>query len=201
MPDTRTVSQWIFRTALIVALLSAVVLLIRAQWGGAAKFVVVVLLVLGASRTQVPARFAAAFAVFLLLATWGYVLHWYADIWQFDTVVHVLTPGSLAAVSYFVLVQAGLFPDARGQQRAPRSWAVVVWVAVVGVTWAVLWEYYEWVFEQFKPQDMIVGYTDTIGDLLAGMLGSTAAGLFVWQWARGNPEIIGADGDAGLDQE
>ncbi len=100
--------------------------------------------------------------------------------------------GSLAAVAYFVLVQARLLPAARGTSLHLRSWAPVVWVVVVGASVAVVWEFYEWVIEQVNPAGMSVGYTDTVVDLFAGMLGSlTAGGLVLW-WARRH----GAEQDA-----
>ncbi|HLS46027.1 MAG TPA: hypothetical protein VK045_11385 [Ornithinicoccus sp.] len=55
---------------------------------------------------------------------------------------------------------------------------------MIGTAIAVLWEYYEWIVEQVSPQGMIVGYTDTVGDPLAGLGGAVAAGLVVRWWAR-----------------
>lgn len=131
-----------------------------------------------------PTPFAAAFAMFLLLATWASVQHWYRQIPQFDVLVHFLTPGSVAAVAYFVLVRAGLLPGVRSSTPQLRSWAPVVWVVVVGVTAAMFWEFYEWGFEQVAPSSMSVGYTDTVVDLFAGTLGAlTAGGLVLW-WGR-----------------
>lgn len=110
--------------------------------------------------------------------------HWYRHITHFDVLVHFLTPGSLAAAAYFVLVAARLLPAARSSQHGLRTWAPVMWVVVVGATAAVLWEFYEWVVEQISPATMSVGYTDTVVDLFAGMLGSLAAGGLVLWWAR-----------------
>lgn len=40
------------------------------------------------------------------------------------------------------------------------------------------------VVEQVTPQGMHVGYTDTVSDLLAGLLGSLVAGALALWWAR-----------------
>ncbi|MGB3184253.1 MAG: hypothetical protein WBG36_07345 [Ornithinimicrobium sp.] len=184
MTDTKTMSRWIFRATLIVAIGSLVAMAGLGRWGDIVPFALLIALCVGARSADVPARFAAAFAVFMLLATWGKVGGWYEAIGWFDFAVHFVAPGALAAVAYFVAVQLGLFPDARHLAGTLRPSAVVAWVTANGCFWIIVWEYYEWVVEQFAPEGMIVGYTDTIGDLLAGMIGSAVAGLFVLQWAR-----------------
>ncbi|WP_298582617.1 hypothetical protein [uncultured Kocuria sp.] len=176
--------SWVFLTAVAVAVASALGLGLMQRWDGMLRFAAVTVVLLLTRRAKVPTGFVAAFAVLVLLAMWGSVQHWYAEIPHFDTVVHVLTPGSLAAVSYFLLVDAGLLPDARRPGGSVRGWAPVLWVTLVGSAAAVLWEYYEWVVEQISPQGMLVGYTDTVVDLFAGMCGSLVAGLFVLRWAR-----------------
>jgi hypothetical protein len=67
----------------------------------------------------------------------------------------------------------------------------VVWVLVVGVTAAVLWEFYEWIIEQIRPAAMRVDYTDTVVDLFAGTLWSLVAG----RW-RARP-LVGTDARRG----
>jgi hypothetical protein len=176
--------RWIFDVAVLVAVASAVWLGVTGNWDGAVRFAVVTAFMLASRGADVPAPFAGAFAVFVLLATWASVQHWYRQLWQFDVLVHFLTLGSLAAVAYFVLVRARLLPPARGASPALRSWAPTVWVVAVGVSAAVVWEFYEWVVEQINPSGMIVGYTDTVVDLFAGTLGSLVAGALVLRWAR-----------------
>jgi hypothetical protein len=177
-------SRWVFDAAALVAVASAVWMGVAGSWDAAFRFAVMAVLMLAARAADVPMPFAAAFAVFLLLATWAGVQHWYQQVSQFDVLVHFLTPGSLAAVAYFMLVRARLFPAARSALLHLRSWAPVVWVVVVGVSVAVVWEFYEWVVEQVNPAGMSVGYTDTVVDLFAGMLGSLSAGGLVLWWAR-----------------
>lgn len=176
--------NWIFDAALLVAVASAIWMGVSGNWDGAVRFVAIAGIMLVARAADVPAPFAAAFAVLLLFATWASVQHWYRQISQFDVLVHLLTPGSLAAVAYFVLVSARLLPAPRSATPHMRSWAPVVWVTLSGVTAAVVWEFYEWVVEQINPTGMIVGYTDTVVDLFAGTLGSLAAGGLVMAWGR-----------------
>jgi len=83
-----------------------------------------------------------------------------------------------------VLVHWRLMPPVSEPAPALRWWAPVVWVTAVGVTAAVLWEFYERVVEEIAPAGMLVGYTDTIVDLVAGLLGSVVAGVLVLWWGR-----------------
>ena len=141
----------------------------------------------GARWGDIPLPFAAGFATFLLIATWASVQHWYRTIPDIDLPIHFFTVGSLGAAAYFLLSGTELLPDVRDRTESPPPGAVVLWVTVVGVTVAVLWEFYEWTMEQLVPQDILVGYDDTLADLLAGMLGCAAAGLFVVWWSRRMP--------------
>ncbi|MEX5269746.1 hypothetical protein [Kocuria sabuli] len=188
MTSKNRAGSWVFGAAVAVAVASAGYLGLMQRWDGMLRFAAVTVVLLLTRRAKVPTGFVAAFAVLVLLAMWGSAQHWYAEIPHFDTVVHVLTPGSLAAVSYFLLVDAGLLPDAREPGRQVRGWAPALWVGLVGTTAAVLWEYYEWVVEQISPQGMLVGYTDTVVDLFAGMCGSLVAGMLVLRWARRRAE-------------
>lgn len=177
-------AHWIFDLALLAAGAGAVWMAVTGNWDGALRFAVIAGAMLATRGADVPRPFAGVFAVLLLLATLASVLHWYRSIWQFDVLVHFLTPGSLAAVTYFALVHAELLPPARGPSPALRSWAPVLWVTLVGTTAAVVWEFYEWIVEQLAPDYMVVGYADTLVDLLAGMLGSLVFGALVLTWAR-----------------
>ena len=119
MGTTARVSSWIFIAAIVVAVLSAVGMGLGERWEAAFRFVVVAAVMLVARKAEVPVRFTAAFAVLVLLAMWGSVQHWYRSPGEVDTLVHFLTPGALAAVSYFVLVQARVLPDARDRTLRP----------------------------------------------------------------------------------
>ncbi len=133
---------------------------------------------LAARGADVPPRSRRPSRCSCILATWASVQHLYRQIPQFDVLVHFLTPGSLAAVAYFVLVRARLLPGVRSSTTQLRSWAPVVLVVVVGVTAAVSWEFNVWGIEQVAPSRMRVGYTDTVVDLFAGTLGTPQAASF-----------------------
>lgn len=185
----------IFNLAVLVAVASAVWMAVAGNWDATFRFAVIAVIMLGSRSADVPTPFAAAFAVFLLLATWAAVQHWYQQVSQFDALVHFLTPGSLAAVAYFVLVRARLLPAPRDFPHL-RSWAPVLWVTVVGMAAAVVWEFYEWIVEQVSPAYMTVGYADTLLDLVTGTLGSLVAGGFVLLWARRHGSRLSSAGSS-----
>ena len=177
-------ARWIFDAAVLAAVASGAWMAVQGNWDAVVRFAVIAGFMVAARAADVPPTFAAAFAALVLLATWAAVQHWYRQLTHFDVLVHFLTPGSLAAVVYFVLVSARLLPAVRSSSPHLRSWAPVVWVTLAGVAAAVVWEFYEWVVEQIHPGGMIVGYTDTVVDLLAGTLGSLTAGVLVLWWGR-----------------
>lgn len=179
-----TTGQVIAAAALVVATASAAYQFVNDQGEPGLRFVLLALLTGLVWWARVPAVFAAAFGACTLLAAWASVEHWYRGIPWADEVVHLIAPGSLAAAAYFLLVRARVLLEPQRARSFLRSWALVVWVTLVGVSAAVLWEFYEWTMEQLSPQGMRVGYTDTVGDLLAGAVGSMVAGLLVVRWAR-----------------
>jgi hypothetical protein len=77
-----------------------------------------------------------------------------------------------------------------GVLLAPRvrpRWALGLLVASLGAYVAVAWEVAEyWAFIRTSPE-LQTAYTDTLGDMVLGSLGSTVAGLVVsWTLARGS---------------
>ncbi len=179
----RKSGSWIFDLAVVAAVASSAFFFLDDRGEPGVRFIMLALIMLGTRWGNVPTPFAAAFASFMLLATWASAQHWYRDVPWADEVIHVLTPGSLAAAAYFMLAHLCVMPDLNQSREYLRSWTPVFWVTIVGVFAAVLWEFYEWVIEQFNPSGMGVGYTDTVLDLFAGMIGSLVAGLLALWWS------------------
>lgn len=180
----RTAGRRILDLAVVAAVASGLYQFLDDRSEPGVRFGILALIMLATRWGNVPAPFAAAFACFMLLATWASAHHWYRDIWWADEVIHVVTPGSLAAAAYFALANLRVMPDLEHSRRHLRTWTPVLWVTMVGVLAAVLWEFYEWIVEQLSPAGMRVGYTDTVLDLAAGMLGSLVAGALALWWVR-----------------
>jgi hypothetical protein len=107
----------------------------------------------------------------LLVAAWSSVLDLYTTVTGWDLVVHFVANGLLAAAFCIMLVRAGVLPGTGTRVQAAAQ------TVFVGLGAAVVWEIAEWVGHNFVDPTIYVAYDDTIGDLVAGGLGSVVAGL------------------------
>lgn len=178
----RSIGRWFFDAAVLLAIASAVLKFVDDQGEPGLRFALLAVVMFVPRWVDVPAPFAAAAALCLLTATWASVQHWYRGVPLADEIVHLFTPASVAAAAFFWLVQQRVLPDVGPGSRSLRGWSPVLWVTLLGVLTAVVWEFYEWVVEQFSPRGMLVGYTDTVLDLAAGTAGSVVAGGLVLGW-------------------
>lgn len=115
------------------------------------------------------------------LAAWSSTLGWYTGAPGWDKVVHVLLVGLLAVVLCVVASDLGVLHDVRS---LPVPAQVVVG-GVAGLAIGGVWEMGEWVGHTFVDATIFVGYDDTIGDLLADLVGGLAAGAAL-RWAAGD---------------
>lgn len=116
----------------------------------------------------------AGFGIALLVAAWCGVLELYVTAPLVDLPVHFVLNGLVAAVAYLLLARVGVLAEVPDVRR-PRVGVAVV-TAALGVVGGVLWEFGEWAGHTFVDSAIFVGYTDTLGDLAVGGLGSVAAG-------------------------
>ena len=141
-------------------------------WGWVA-FWVTALALLGVYASRFLGFSAAldtALGVVLLVAAWSSVLDLYAAIPVWDVVVHFAANGLIAAALYRLAERLRIV--ALG--ASPLATAVVT--AAFGTSAAVVWEIAEWAGHIFVDVSIFVAYTDTVGDLAAGALGSIVAG-------------------------
>lgn len=149
------------------------------------QFGLLFLVLLGTRAFGAPRPFDAAFGATLLCAGWARSLRWYEQYPWTDIPIHFVTTGAVAAMLYLILAQLDLLPDLHDDVVALNPSSIVLITTAFGVTAGVVWEFYEWAVERFVPGTMIlVGYTDTIGDLAMDTLGSIVAGMFLAAWGR-----------------
>ncbi|MEU8844805.1 hypothetical protein AB0C70_00850 [Streptomyces sp. NPDC048564] len=135
---------------------------------------------------RLPALLDLLVCASLTWATWSQVWHWYRLVGWYDTVVHFVTPGVVAAALHLLLSRYRLLPSP-DDVRLRRA-AVPLITTAVGAVVACLWEMYEWLAVDVFDEPIRVGYQDTVVDLAAGMGGSLTAGLMLAWWAaRGGP--------------
>lgn len=173
-------------------LLSAAVVLIWLN-GYGVPFAVLFLILLAPRLLDVAAPFDAAFAATMLTATWARQQHWYVNVSWVDEAVHAVTPGATAAAVYLMLAKLDLLPDVRELTDATRRFSLVLLVTFVGLGLATIWEFFEWVENQYSPQSTHVGYNDTISDLALGGMGSVIAGALIVFWFHRHPSPRQAD--------
>lgn len=131
---------------------------------------------------EVPSVLDAAFCVTLLLAAWAAELDWYVAVPWLDVVVHAGATGLIATLAHLALVRVRALPGPdSGATGRPRLGAAVV-VTALGIALSTVWEFGEWFGHTHLDDRIQVGYTDTVGDLAAGTVGSVLAGVLL---ARG----------------
>ncbi len=169
----------------LAVLVSGVAVLVQGQVEGGLRFLGAFLLLLVPRRLQVPRPFDAAFGAAILVAVWAHVARWYQAAWWVDDAIHLVLPGATAALLVLALARLDLLPRLdEGVFRRHRAPIVIITVTT-GFAVAGLWEMYEWVAVRLLPgTSILVGYTDTVGDIALGGLGSVAAGFLLVVWAR-----------------
>ncbi|MFI7142346.1 hypothetical protein ACIBQ5_32960 [Streptomyces massasporeus] len=148
---------------------------------GALLLALLFLALLVPRAARLPALLDLLVCAGLTWATWSQVWHWYRVVGWYDTVVHFVTPGTVAAALHLLLSRFRLLPSP-DDVRLRRA-AVPLTTTAVGATVACLWEMCEWLIVDVIGEPIRVGYQDTVADLAAGMGGSLTAGLLLAWWA------------------
>jgi hypothetical protein len=163
----------------LAALVSVVVGLV--WFGGVAG--AVFFLVLGGTilprALEVPVVLDVAFCSSILFAGWAAELDWYLAVPWLDVVVHAVVTGLVAALGQVALVRAGAVPAVRTSTLPRARLGAAVGTAALGIASATVWEFGEWFGHARLDARIQVGYTDTMGDLLAGTAGAVVAGALL----------------------
>jgi hypothetical protein len=168
----------------VAFLVSGVAVIVFLGGSGSVAFFLVFAVLLVPRWAKIAAPFDMTVCATLLVACWARQQHWYATVPWADEVVHLFTPGTVAVAAYLVLCKVGLLPDGREVLEVTKNASLALLVACLGLGVATVWELFEWVANEFAPQQTLVGYDDTISDLALGGLGSLLAGLALTLWLR-----------------
>ncbi len=142
-----------------------------------ALFALVLLGLLVPRVLRVPPALDVVNGVAVLVAAWSAVLDLYDAVRWWDLVVHAVCTGALAAVAASLLDRAGA-AGVRGPAAASRR------AAALGLVLGVLWEIGEWTGHTFLDPEIYIGPADTLGDVLAGVVGAAVAGAAIGAGAR-----------------
>jgi hypothetical protein len=134
-----------------------------------------------------PSSLDITIGVVLLAAGWSNPLDLYRMIPSWDLVMHFAANGLVAVVGYVLFVRLAL-SGARSSDALRSGLPIVAGILLTttfGMAAGVVWEIGEWFGHTFIDTSIVVEYTDTIGDLAAGALGSlVAGGLLALQKSR-----------------
>jgi hypothetical protein len=100
------------------------------------------------------------------------VLDLYRRIPWWDVPVHILTTGLLAVLVVLAADRGRVAFDR-------RPLALAGFVVIIGLALSALWEMGEWAGHTYVDPAIMVGYDDTVTDMIAGGLGALVASLFV----------------------
>ncbi|WP_454778333.1 hypothetical protein [Georgenia muralis] len=170
------------RVATDAVAVAGVVSLVLAAPRGPVAVALFALVLLGLTVPRVlgvPGWLQAVSGTVVVAAAWAALLGLYERWWWLDIAAHAAANGLLALFAFRLVVAGGLLPVPGGPApRRLRAGAVLVTVTL-GVTLGVVWELAEWFGNSFLDDGILVGYEDTLGDLVAGAAGSSVAGLLL----------------------
>ncbi|URN11022.1 hypothetical protein LUW77_00695 [Streptomyces radiopugnans] len=118
----------------------------------------------------------------LTVAAWSSPANWYELAPWYDTLLHAVVPGVVAATLHLLLIRWRLLPPLKAREL--RTTSVPLLTTALGCTVALLWELYEWFGKDVLGAQIAAHYDDTIADMAAGFASSLAAGAALATWAR-----------------
>jgi hypothetical protein len=152
---------------------------VQGAWVNAALFALVLLgLVLPRMMSSRP-LVDLGYGVVVLFAAWSAVLDLYVAYAWLDVAVHAVATGLTVALAHRLLVNCGVLPSVDSSAVRRPAAGVLVTAMALGCSLGVLWEVGEWYGHTFLDRRIQVGYTDTMGDLAADLLGAIVAGVVV----------------------
>ena len=148
-------------------------------WGakGASSFAVVSVAMLLPRLLAVRPGFDIAYGLVALVSTWSSVTDLYGVVRWWDLPMHFLMTGLAAATCYVLLVRLRLVEDVAPLPRPTLSYAVLT--TTIGAALSAFWEMFEWFTTTFLDPATVLGYQDTVADMVFGTLGSLLAGVLL----------------------
>lgn len=167
------------------------------------RFVVVLLVTLGARWLRVPRPFALALTVALAVETWGRLFGVYQAWDPFDEVIHLVVMGCVAPLVYLLLARMDLVPQLRELDGLSQRVALPMLAGMIGLAIGAIWEVYEWFVVTYLDADVITAYGDAMTDLVVDFLGAILGGVLLIIWAHQrwpneySPDLGGGDREPG----
>ncbi len=109
-------------------------------------------------------------AIALATSAVGSIFDLYDSFWWFDKALHAYTMFAYT-LALGLFAYGAVLTGAHNQRLF-----LILAIGSLGLALGVLWEVFEWVYDQFVRPNVILGKTDTVLDLVADALGSLAVG-------------------------
>lgn len=152
-----------------------------------ARFLLTWIVLVVVSRVIRPPRvFDLLFFIGMSLQAWGNAGAAFQHIPYYDRLVHGILTAAIASLIYIGLVRLHVMFDPKAEDHHPRHAMVGMFLATMafGMAVGVLYEIYEYAVDStFGADTLIVGYQDTIFDLVMDTVGGAGGGLLLALWA------------------
>lgn len=139
--------------------------------------------VLGARVLALPRIFDLAFVIGMALQAFGNSFDLFRSFRYYDLVVHFVLPLACAPCLYILLARREVVPDLAGGAERHHLLGIFIVTCALGFSLGALYEIYEWVADRWLGGHLIVGYSDTISDLVDDGVASLAGGVLLMLWA------------------
>ena len=132
---------------------------------------------------DLPRPYELAFVCAMALTGWGDALGLYDRFRHYDSVVHFLAPCFVAPIVYILLARAEVVPNLQDRHERRHLIGIFVVTLALGLAIGALWEIFEWASDHTVGSHLVLGESDTIGDLVADGSGALLGGALLVVWS------------------
>lgn len=138
--------------------------------------------VLVARSLDLPRPFDLGLVIAMAISVWGGPLGLFEEFGWYDEVLHSFASFFGASLLYLLLVRLDALPDLQGGgPQRHRYVGILLASFALGLSVGALLEVWEWVANHWFGANNIIGYGDTIADIVINALASFGGGmLLIW---------------------
>ena len=164
--------------------LGAVVMLVAGDLDAATRLATTFVAVVLGRALDPPRSIDLVFTLGMSLQGWGNALDLF-ELWPwYNKVVHYVLPFGASAILYVLLARLEVVHDLEHQCTKRQTLGVVLVTLAIGFTVGGFYEIWEWGIHHGFDAQIIVGYNDTMTDMIDNALGSLTGGIVLALWAR-----------------
>ena len=131
-----------------------------------------------------PRTIDLAFTLGMFLQGWGNALDIF-ELWPwYNKIVHYVLPFGGSAILYVLLARLEVVHDLGHRCTKRQTLGIAIVTLALGFTAGGFYEIWEWSIHHGFGARIIVGYDDTVTDMVDNTLGSLTGGIVLALWAR-----------------